>query len=608
MKSGELNRRLKDGILIFDGAFGTELYRRNFFVNTSYEGLSLTNQKIILSIHQAYLDAGCDVLTTNTYHANEIDLAEYGLAEKMAEINETGVRLAREAAAARTDTLIAASIGPLPKTASLSDSAKALTAQIDALIRGGADFILFESISCLSDLKLILFVWNHPDFVWVPSFVFDENGLLADGAGIADILALLKTIKYQPDALGLNCGKGPETTLSALQNIMPLITLPVIVQPAAGIPKKVDNRLMAMTTPEYFTTYCMRYTSLGVNGIGGCCGISPEHIADLVRSLKPLTHTEHSAALTVEFDHDELLDPVPTEEKSPFGKKLKEGKWVKLLEMTPPRGFDLSATVAKAIQIKEAGFDAINIPDGPRAGCRISQIITAIEIQEKAGIETIPHCCCRDRNLISLQSMILGCMSKGLHNILFITGDPPKLGDYPFSSGVFDVDSIGLVKLQSRLNRGIDVGGHALGPGIKTAIVSGVGADPNAIDPEREYRRLGEKIEAGAEFIITQPVFDPEKLIAFLNRIRHFQIPVIAGVWPFSSYRNAEFMKKEVPGVVVPDWVMEAMRKGDKDAQRAEGIKIARKILSEIRSEVQGVATSAPFGNVSTAIEVCKDF
>jgi homocysteine S-methyltransferase len=239
----------------------------------------------------------------------------------------------------------------------------------------------------------------------------------------------------------------------------------------------------------------------------------------------------------------------------------------------------------------------------------MSQVVAAIEIQEKAGIETIIHCCSRDRNLISLQSLSLGCMAKNLRNILFITGDPPKLGDYPFSSGVFDVDSIGLVKLQSRLNCGVDVGGQPLGRNIQTAIVSGVGADPNAIDPEREYRRLAEKIEAGAEFIITQPVFDPEALLSFLKKIEHFRIPVIAGVWPFASYRNAQFMKTEVPGVVVPDWIMEAMKKAEnKEAQRAEGIRIARMLLNEIHDAVRGVATSAPFGNVNTAIEVCEGF
>ena len=372
--------------------------------------------------------------------------------------------------------------------------------------------------------------------------MLDSDGLLADKSNVQVILNKLAKLPCEPAAFGLNCGTGPDTTLSALEKVISSIQLPVIVQPGAGVPKNVDNRFMPMTTPEYFTTYGIRYVNLGARAVGGCCGISPEHIADLARSLKPLAKTEHAPALKIEIQQNELLDPVPTEEKSPFGKKLKEGKWLKLIEMTPPRGFDLSDTIQKAVLCREAGFDAVNIPDGPRASSRVSQVVTAIEIQEKAGMETIIHCCARDRNLISIQSMILGCMAKNLKNILFITGDPPKLGDYPFSSGVFDVDSIGLITLQSRLNRGVDVAGKSFGHGIRTAIVSGAGADPNAIDPEREYRRLGEKIEAGAEFIITQPVFDPPTLLAFLKRIRHFGCPVIAGVWPFASYRNAQFM------------------------------------------------------------------
>jgi len=447
------------------------------------------------------------------------------------------------------------------------------------------------------------------DIAWIPSFVLDSEGKLADGSDFRMITNALSQAGYPPAAIGLNCGNGPETTLAALEKIIRQTTLPVVVQPGSGVPKSVDNRFMQMTTPEYFTTYCMRYLNLGAKGLGGCCGITPAHIADMVRSLKPLAASAEKAMPAVEIKEVQELPAVPLAEKSSFGSKLAKGEFLRLIEMTPPKGFDLSATVEKAKICKAAGIDAINIPDGPRASCRISQIITAIEIQEKAGIETVVHCCSRDRNLISLQSMILGCMAKNLRNILFITGDPPKLGDYPFSSGVFDVDSIGMVKLQSRLNRGIDAAGLLLGNNVQTAMVSGVGADPNAIDLDREYRRLEEKIAAGAEYIITQPVFDPPTLLKFLRNVRSkFDIPVIAGVWPFASYRNALFMKNEVPGVIVPDWIMKAMESaGDKEAQRQEGIRIARQILAEIRSEINGVATSAPFGNINTALAIFEN-
>lgn len=607
MKKEELAARFADNVLIFDGGFGTELYRRNFFVNTCYDQLALTNPAIVSAIHQSYVDAGADVLTTNTYSANAPGLNRFGLKDKVREINVAAVALAKKSAAGKPEILIAGSIGPVTAADNDDAATAAIAEQIAALQGGGCDFIIFESVSNIHDLKNILAAVDSKISPWIPSFVMDQQGKLADGSGAEEILQLLAPCGDALAGFGLNCGLGPETTFYAAQKIAGKIGgLPLIVQPGAGMPKNVDNRFMPMTTPEYFTTYGMRFLNLGARGIGGCCGISPEHIADLVRSVKPMTKNAVSKALKVELSAAELA-PVPLAQKSSFGAKLQAGKFLKLVELTPPAGFDLSSCVEKAKIVKAAGFDAINLPDGPRASCRVSQVITAAEIQEKAGIETIIHCCGRDRNLISLQSMILGCMAKNLRNILFITGDPPKLGNYPFSSGVFDLDSIGLVKLQSRLNRGIDAGGLALGKGVQTAIVSGVGADPNAVEPEREYRRLAEKVASGAEFIITQPVFDPDALLKFLKKIENFRVPVIAGVWPFVSYRNAEFMKTEVPGVVVPEWIMQAMRAADtKEAQRAEGIRIARKILQEIRSEVNGVATSAPFGNVQTAIEVCE--
>lgn len=603
MKNVDLRQKLQN-VLIFDGGFGTELYRRNFFVNTSYDDLCLTSPEVVASIHQSYADAGAEVLTTNTYNANAAALQQFGIADRMGKINQAAVAIARKAAAGKPEILIAGSIGPAK-----SKIANAVAEQAAVLQNSGADFLIFESISGMEELSTAINAVPSKDIAWIPSFVLDSEGKLADGSDFRMITNALSQTKYPPAAIGLNCGNGPETTLAALEKIIRQTTLPVVVQPGSGVPKSVDNRFMQMTTPEYFTTYCMRYLNLGAKGLGGCCGITPAHIADMVRSLKPLAASAEKAMPAVEVKEVQELPAVPLAEKSSFGSKLAKGEFLRLIEMTPPKGFDLSATVEKAKICKAAGIDAINIPDGPRASCRISQIITAIEIQEKAGIETVVHCCSRDRNLISLQSMILGCMAKNLRNILFITGDPPKLGDYPFSSGVFDVDSIGMVKLQSRLNRGIDAAGLLLGNNVQTAMVSGVGADPNAIDLDREYRRLEEKIAAGAEYIITQPVFDPPTLLKFLRNVRSkFDIPVIAGVWPFASYRNALFMKNEVPGVIVPDWIMKAMESaGDKEAQRQEGIRIARQILAEIRSEINGVATSAPFGNINTALAIFEN-
>ena len=604
-----LKEKLQDHIVIFDGATGTEFYKRDFFINNSYEGLCLTNPKVVSEIHRSYVEAGAEVITTNTYGANRNKLSRHGLGEKVREINIAAVELAR--AECGEDTLVCGSVGPIGDCHGAALEGKQLAGilaeQIDALECAGADFIIFESISSNGDLENAynaLELKSQIPFMF--SFNVDRDLDMPHGESLVPLLKVIDAHLRKPTALGLNCGAGVEAMLGALEKLLPLTDYPVIAQPNAGMPKSVDNRMIYMCSPEYLTTYALRYVNLGVRGIGGCCGIGPQHIRDIVRSIRPLakTHIIHKIAeLKVE---DQLLEPVPVEKKSMLAAKIARGEWVTTVEITPPRGYDLAGTIEKAIQCREAGIDAINLPDGPRASSRISPIITAIELQEKAGIEVILHFCCRDKNIIGMQADLLGCACKKINNILFITGDPPKLGDYPFASAVFDVDSIGILKIQSRLNRGIDIGGKTTG--MPTSIFAGAGADPNAIDMNREIRRLREKVEAGAEYIITQPVFSVEPLLKFIDSIKDLKIPVIAGIWPLASYRNAEFMKNEVPGVVVPDEVMERMARAEtREAQRLEGIEIARECVAAIRSAVQGIQVSAPFGNVNSAIAVITD-
>lgn len=608
--SNSLKDRLSRQVMIFDGAVGTEIYRHNFFINTCFESLSLSAPKVIGEIHKSYADAGAEVITTNTFNANFNKLSRFGMGDKVNEINAAGVNLVREYAG--EDVFIAASVGPVGDIdyGSGMDEQRIveiLAEQIEALENAGADFILFESLGSAEDTeRAIKAIQLKSSLPYILSFSLDRNAETVSGENLDVLMKVVSDISGEkPAALGLNCGEGPESTLSALESLMKKADYPIIVQPNAGVPKKVDNRMIYMTSPEYFSTYALRYANMGARGVGGCCGIGPDHIRDMARTIKPLAASEFKAELTVVVNEEEMMEPVPMAEKSEFARKLAAGEWVTGVEITPPRGFDLTSTIAKAAQCKAAGVDVINLPDGPRASSRISPLVTAIEIQENAGIEVILHFCCRDKNLIGMQADILGCACKKINNILFITGDPPKLGDYPFSSGVFDVDSIGMVKIQSKLNRGLDIGGKPLG--VQTRILSGVGADPNAIDMEREYRRTCEKAESGAEFIITQPVFAVEPLIKFVERIAHLKIPVIAGIWPLASYRNAEFMRNEVPGVVVPDEIMTRMAAfSGKDEQREEGIKIARESVEAIRSHVQGVQVSAPFGNVNTAIAVLQ--
>lgn len=602
-----LEKRLQESVLIFDGGMGTEIYKRHFFINTCFEELCLSAPKIISDIHQEYSKAGAEVITTNTFGANRNKLAKFGFGNKVEEINRAGVKLARESGG--ENTLVAGSAGPIgeiPYNSGIkeSDIIDMLAEQVSALKNGGADFIIFETLPTLKDLERSIKAMDKVrDIPYALSLTVSREGESSKGESLKMLLAPLSKIENKPTAIGVNCGLGPEALLSVVEKILKVCTYPIIAQPNAGTPRSVDNRTIYMTSPEYFTTYAMKYVSLGVRGVGGCCGTTPEHIKDLARSVKPTSKNAFSKTVNITISEELLQTPTPAGAKSKLGAKLVNKEWIKTVEIVPPKGYALSDVIAKAILCKNAGVDAINIPDGPRASSRMSPIITSLMIQREAGIETVLHFCCRDRNLIGMQSDLLGCAAAGLRNLLFVTGDPPKLGNYPHASAVFDADSIGMAKIQSNLNKGVDIGGNSIGN--KTEALIGAGADPNAIDMERELRRTIEKIEAGAEFIITQPVFETSALIAFCKKIEKYKIPVIAGIWPLASYRNAEFMKNEVPGVLVPDSVMKRMAKyPSKEDQRAEGINMARESIDAIRSFIAGVQVSAPLGNVDTSLKV----
>lgn len=597
-----LQERLSFKTVIFDGAMGTELYKRNFFVNVSYENLCLSAPKVVQEIHTAYKNAGAEVLTTNSYGANFANLSKFGLGDKVKEINAASVNLARKVAG--DALMVAGSVGPVD-IENDTEAVAMLVEQTGVLLEAEADFIIFETLSNLNDVKRVLrAVAEVGEFPYVLSCVFNVDGDLKDGTAAENLFALLKEAEYLPTAFGMNCGLGPDEMLLAFEKVVKISPYPVIVQPNAGLPKNVGGRTIAMCSPEYFTTYAMRYMSLGAKGIGGCCGTNPDDIADMSRSLNPLARAQSNKTVLDVKVENQGVDAVEFAERSSFARKLTEGKWICNIEIVPPQGYQLNNTIEKAVQCREAGFDAINIPDGPRASSRISAIAAACMIQREAGIETILHQCCRDKNLIGMQSDLLGCAALGINNILFITGDPPKLGDYPFASGVFDIDSIGIIKIQNRLNHGLDLIGKPIP--APTAAVIGAGADPNAIDMEREIRRTREKIEAGAEYIVTQPVFDADALLRFIENVPELQkIPVIAGIWPLASLRNAEFMKNEVPGVTVPDHVIKRMSAvSTKEEQLDVGIAIAKESIEKIRHAVAGVQISAPFGKVEIAIRV----
>ncbi len=602
--------RMKRTPLMFDGAMGTMIYDRGVFINTCFDELSLSNPKLIAQIHREYVEAGAEVIETNTFGANRIALRPYGLSEKVVAINRQAVRIAREIAG--NSVYVAGAVGPCIRPDQIMpdehapEVEEAFSEQIGALAEEGIDLVVLETFTHLKEIRLAAQAAARLGVPVLASFVLNDRGETAVGVKAGSIAQALDA-DGNVDAVGINCGTGPAGGFDALQTVLPLVGKPVVVMPNAGFPRDVGGRLLYLTSPEYFTEYAKKYIELGVRGVGGCCGTTPAHIRVASRAVKSLSGVKKHIEVRVPTQQGVLVQVVPPEKKSRLAGKIVAREKVTSVEIVPPRSSDLSGMLAKVRQCAEAGVDAINIPDGPRASARISPMIAAIAIQKEVGIETILHYCCRDRNLIGMQSDLLGGYAAGLANFLIITGDPPKVGDYPQATGVFDVDAIGLTRVASNLNSGFDIGGNPIDP--PTGIFIGIGANPCAVEMEREIDRYFRKIDAGAEFAITQPVFDVEALFRFMDRVEGHprRIPIIAGVWPLVSFKNAEFMNNEVPGVVVPREILDRMaRCRTKEEGRSTGIDIARKTIEQISSRVSGFQVSAPLGSVETALSVLE--
>lgn len=590
-------------VVVADGAMGTMLYQHGVFVNTCYDELNLTRPDLISKIHNEYVQAGADFIETNTFGANPVKLAQFGLAEKTEQINEKAVEIAKKAAG--TNALVAGAIGPL--TSQLSnkktlqpDFAKAFSRQAQSLVKAGADFLILETFSNLDEMLLAIdSIGKVTDLPVIAQLTVTEENETAYGNQLQQ--AISKISKEAVAAVGLNCSIGPSSMLDSLKLINNLTDKPISIQPNAGLPKQVDGRLMYMCTPEYMAEYAKRFFENGAKIIGGCCGTTPAHIKEIARTLKPLkrisTPSQPKRPITIKSEQTITKEPMPLKERSRLGKKLVNGEKIISIEISPPKGIETSRLLDKASLCSEMGIDTINIPDGPRASSRLSAMITAITIQQNVPIETILHLCCRDKNLIGIQSDLLGAQAIGIRNLLLITGDPPKIGEYPDASGVFDLDSIQLTAVVNNLNRGIDIARKSLKSQLSFTI--GVGVNPVASNFNLELNRFNKKIEAGAEYAITQPVFDTQSFFKFLETTESFRLPIIAGIWPFTSYKNAEFMANEVPGVVVPDDILEKMYAAKSRQQALQtGIEIARRLMEKIDKHVAGFAISAPFGNV----------
>jgi homocysteine S-methyltransferase len=599
---------LAEQVVVFDGAMGTRLYELGVFLNKCFDELNVSNAALVEGVHRSYVAAGADVIETNTFGANRLKLDRHGLGDQVGAINRAGAVLARNAA---TDSFVAGAIGPLGVRiepwgpTSVDDAVEIFAEQAGALTDGGVDLFSVETFYDLAEIEAaVRGIRRVSDRPIVAHMTLEDDGSSLEGVAPEVFGPRLAALSVQ--AVGVNCSVGPAAMLEALERMVPVVALPISAQPNAGKPRAVDNRNLYLCSPEYMAVYAKRFIEAGVRIVGGCCGTTPEHIKAIrgaVRAMAPARRAK--VAVSVPTVAADRIAPVPVGERSRLSRAVGDGKFVVSVEMLPPRGHDLAKTLAGAKLLHEAGVDAINIPDGPRASARMSPMAMAVRLEREVGIETIIHYCCRDRNLLGMQSDLLGAHTLGLRNVLIITGDPPKLGDYPDATAVFDVDSIGLTNMVTRLNHGLDVGGNAIGS--PTAFYVGCGVNPGSPDLDREIARFEWKVDAGAQFCITQPVFDVDALLTFLERVRGVRIPVIAGIWPLTSYRNAEFMNNEVPGVTVPDTVLERMRRADtKDRARIEGVAIARDALEALLPHVQGAQISAPFGRYQTALDVAQ--
>lgn len=598
--------RLGEGVVVCDGAMGTMLYARGVFVNRCFDELNLSSPSLVSGVHADYVDCGADVIETNTFGAHRLKLGPHGFDKEVRKINREGARLAREAAAGRA--LVGGSLGPLGKplepfgNLTYQDAVEAYREQVEGLAEGGVDLFLVETMPSLDQARAAVdAVRAVSELPIVVSMTFNEEGTTFYGDRPEDVVRTVES--WGVAVVGANCSQGPQQMLDTVQRMAAAATrIKLSAMPNAGAPALVDGRYVYLCTPEYMASYARRFLSAGVTMVGGCCGTTPAHIKNLVRSVRMVQPSRETVTVLPPARAREAPTPLAREEKSGLARKLAK-KFVVSIELDPPKGADPGAIMDRAQYCREREIDCINVGDGPRASARMSALSLCLLLEKQVGMETILHYTCRDRNLLSIQSDLLGAHALGLRNILAITGDPPKLGDYPDATAVYDVDSVGLIRIMDHLNHGCDLAGNLIGPALSIHV--GCGADPGKPDIEKELRRLEEKVEAGAEYIMTQPVYDPRAVERFLGDIKHLGTPVLIGILPLYSHRNAEFLHNEVPGMSVPDAIRERMRKaGSGEKAQAEGVAIAQDALRAARDVAQGVYVMPPFNKVDLALRV----
>jgi methionine synthase / methylenetetrahydrofolate reductase(NADPH) len=602
-------------VLLFDGAIGTMLYAKGVYINQCYDSLNLHGAQLVREVHREYVEAGADVVETNTFGANRVKLKSHGFEGDLEAINRQGVALAREAAG--DDVFVAGAMGPLGLKiepwgpTSVDEAREFFQEQAAALAAEGVDLFVLETFGDLNEIhQALAAIRAVSDLPVVAQMTLQEDGNSLYGT--PPELFARRLEEWGADVVGVNCSVGPKVAFEAAERVLRNTSLPVAAQPNAGSPQNIEGRNIYLASPEYFEEFTKRFVQAGVRVVGGCCGTTPDHVRAMRKAVLATTPESRlragATSPAVIAEPREERPEVPLEVRSPLARKIANREFVVSVELVPPRGVRVKRTLERAKRLKEAGVDAINIPDGPRASARVSPMAMALRLQQEVGVETLLHYTCRDRNLLGMQSDLLGAHVLGLRNMLLVTGDPPKMGDYPDATAVFDVDAIGLVNMVSRLNRGLDVGGNDIQG--TTEFLVGVGVNPGAINLEQELNRFYWKVDAGAHFAITQPVFDVALLESFLEQVdkRGLRIPIIAGLWPLVSHRNAQFMNNEVPGAQVPADIMARMAAvGSGDVARAEGLAIAREVYQRVRPTIDGVQLAAPGGRVEAALSIIAD-
>lgn len=609
----QFRHALQAGGLVWDGAMGTALYERGVMYSACFDEVCVSRPEVVRKVHESYVRAGANLIGTNSFGANRYRLKAHGLEGEMAAINRAAVALAKQAAG--SNVYVGASVGPtglLLKTVKADEHpaiAAAFREQCAVLVGEGVDVILLETFRQPEEIRIALeaarsVAGNVPV---IASVSFDPFGTMADGMGPEAVARCLK--EWGADAIGVNCADGPAGVYEMATKMFDA-GLPIVAKPNAGLPHRVDGRFAYMATPEYFLIYAKRLFKAGVKAVGGCCGTTDDHVKKIAAAARMIGGDTDTSGGGMRPESNELPSVPPgivvtaLADKSALGAKLRK-EFVVSVEVNPPPGLSLDKAMAGAAKLRDAGVDVINVADGARASARMGNLALCMRVQQELKMQALMHVTTRDRNLLGLVAHLLAAHELAVRNLVVITGDPPKMGDFPDATAVYDLDSVGLLRLINGLNHGLDPGGKPLG--AATSFLCATGAEPAARDYERELRRLRAKVEAGAELVMTQPVYDIDILDRFLKDARPMGVPILVGLLPLASYKNAEFLHNEVPGMSVPEPIRERMRKaGIGDGARSTGIEIAREMLIAVKDRVDGAYIMPPFGRYELAIDVIK--